>query len=62
MIIQDSTATKYLKKYNFQTTYKNILALKDECGSDYDREDYGSLDDLMDDAIMGLSELGKLEK
>ena len=43
MEIGNRTAEKYLKKYGYNTDYKNVLALKDEVESDYDREDYASL-------------------
>ncbi len=61
MEIGNRTAEKYLKKYNFSADYKNVLTLKDEVESDYDREDYSTLDDLMDDAINNLDSMGRLD-
>ena len=62
MIIGDRTAKKYLTQYGYDACYKNILALKDEVGADYGREDYNVLDDLMDDAINNLESMNRLTK
>ena len=62
MEIGNRTAEKYLKTYGYPTDYKNVLALKDEVASDYDREDYNTLDDLMGDAINNLADMNRLQQ
>lgn len=58
----NKTIEKHLARLKYQVTYPNTLAVKDELESDYDREDYESVDDAIEDAIENLESMHRLTR